>query len=122
MKVLYASVLLKQAETDNPQAERRAEEMLQSALALDSSQPGAHYELGKLALKKGRLPEALEHLEKAVKFDPQNGETHFSLARAYRRTGRKEEAAKEREIYERLKHEEAQRQAPSAGAETGDRF
>jgi tetratricopeptide (TPR) repeat protein len=106
LKILYASVLLKQAETTDPQMNRRrAEEMLRAALTLDPSQAGAHYELGKLSLKEGRLPEALVHLKKAVKLDPQNEESHFALSRAYRRAGRKEEAAKEMETYEKLKRE-----------------
>src|SRR5581483_8660194 len=47
LKVLYASVLQKEAETSGSQVDHRAEEMLQSALVLDHSLPSAHYELGK---------------------------------------------------------------------------
>ena len=108
LKVLYASVLQKEAETSGSQVDHRAEEMLRSALVLDHSLPSAHYELGKLELNAGRLPEALEHLEKAAKLGPQNSETHFALSRAYRRIGRKEEATQQMDIYEKLKKAETQ--------------
>jgi tetratricopeptide (TPR) repeat protein len=111
-KALYASVLLKEGETGDPQANKRAEEMLRSALALDHSLPAAHYELGKLALNQGRLLEAVEHLEKTVKLDPQNIQAHFVLARAYRRAGRQDKAAQEMDLYEKLKQSETQVEAP----------
>src|SRR5581483_11873692 len=114
LKVLYASVLQKEAETSGSQVDHRAEEMLQSALVLDHSLPSAHYELGKLALNAGRLPEALEHLEKAAKLDPQNSETHFALSRAYRRMGRKGEATQQMDIYEKLKKAETQTSSSSS--------
>jgi tetratricopeptide (TPR) repeat protein len=117
-KLLYGSLLLKDAEASGGKADSRAEEMLRSALALDHSLPGPHYELGKLALNAGRLPEALEHLEKAVKLDPQNPGAHFVLSRAYRRAGRAKEAAREMELYEKLKPAEAPIKTLTATPET----
>jgi tetratricopeptide (TPR) repeat protein len=117
-KLLYGSFLLKEAETTGARANSRAEEMFRSALALDHSLPGPHYELGKLALSAGRLPEALEHLEKAVELDPQNPGAHFVLSRAYRRAGRAKEAAREMELYEKLKQEETTMGTLTATPET----
>jgi tetratricopeptide (TPR) repeat protein len=117
-KLLYGSLLLKEAETSGGRTNSRAEEMFRSALALDHSLPGPHYELGKLALNAGRLPEALEHLEKAVKLDPKNFGAHFVLSRAYRRAGRVKEAAREMEIYEKLKQEETPVETLTATPET----
>jgi tetratricopeptide (TPR) repeat protein len=116
-RVLYSSVLLKEAESGDPQAERRAEGMLRSALALDPSLASAHYELGKLELNRGHLPEALQQLEAAVKLDAQSGEAHFALARAYRRAQRKEEAAREMDVYQKLKEAETQTGLPLSEAE-----
>jgi cytochrome c-type biogenesis protein CcmH/NrfG len=117
-KLLYGSLLLKEAETSGGRTNSRAEEMFRSALALDHSLPGPHYELGKLALNAGRLPEALEHLEKAVKLDPKNFGAHFVLSRAYRRAGRVKEAAREMELYEKLKQEETPVETLTATPET----
>lgn len=111
-RVLYASVLLKEEEGGDPQAERRADGMLRSALMLDPSLASAHYELGKLELKRGRIPEALRQLESAVKLDAQSSEAHFALARAYRRAGRKKESAREMDAYLKLKEAEGQTGLP----------
>lgn len=105
LKVEYAGVLLRQSETGDLAAQTHAEQLLRSALALDRSLPAAHYQLGNLALKSGRMSEAQQHLERAVKLEPKNAQTHFALARAYRRLGRKEDAEHEMELYEKLKAE-----------------
>jgi len=107
-KAQYAVALLQQSETGDPLAEARAEQLLRSALALDPSLPAAHYQLGNLALKKGLMTEAQQHLEQAVKLDVRNGQAHFALARVYRRLGRKEESAREMDLYESLKGAESQ--------------
>ena len=92
-KVRYATILIREAETGNAQAETRAQDLLRSALASNPSLPDAHYELGELALRKGRLAEAVRHLELAEKLEPQSSEIHFALSRAYRRLGRKDKAS-----------------------------
>src|SRR4029453_3365763 len=66
----YAAPLLKQSETGDIPSETRAEQLLRSALTIDPKLPDVHYQLGNLALKKGRLAEAQQHLEQSVKLDP----------------------------------------------------
>jgi tetratricopeptide (TPR) repeat protein len=102
-KAQYGAALLKQSETGDVLAETRAEQLLRSALEVDQSLAEAHYQLGNLALKKGRLSESQQHLEQAVKLDAHSGPAHFALSRVYRRLGRKEEAAHEMELYQNLK-------------------
>jgi len=101
-KVRYAAILLKESETSDAHAEARAESLLRSALASNHSLPDAHFELGNLALRKGRVAEAVQHLEEAEKLEPQSSEVHFALSRAYRRLGRKDEASHELELYQNL--------------------
>jgi Flp pilus assembly protein TadD len=101
-KARYAAILLKESETGDAHAEARAESLLRSALASDHSLPDAHFELGNLALRKGRLAEAVQHLEEAEKLEPQSSEVHFALSRAYRRLGRKDQASRELEVYRNL--------------------
>ncbi len=113
-KVDYAAMLVKQAETGDPHAKVRAEEMLRSAIAIDRSLPQAHYELGDLELNEGRVTEACRQLEQAVKLAPQSSRAHFALARSYRRLKRIEEAAREMDLYQKLK--DADSRSPDAGS------
>ena len=82
--------------------ESRAVSLLRRAIDLDGSLSEPHYQLGKLALRKGNAQEAVRQLEAAAKLDPADSKIHFSLARAYRLLGRANEAAKEVQIYKTL--------------------
>jgi tetratricopeptide (TPR) repeat protein len=105
-QVQFALMLLKEAETGNAPAEARAEQLLKSALTLDRSLPEVHYQLGNLALRRGRAAEALPHLEQAAKLDPKGARIHFALSSAYRRLGRPDAASHEMALYQRLKESE----------------
>jgi tetratricopeptide (TPR) repeat protein len=107
-KTQYAVMLLKQSETGDATAETRAEQLLRSALQLDPLSAEAHYQLGNLALQKGRTAEAQQHLEQAVKLDAHSGPAHFALARVYRRLARQQDATHEMELYENLKSGDSQ--------------
>ena len=108
----YALVFLKKAETGDSGAEGHAEQLLNSALAIDDSLAEGHYQLGKLALNRDRENEAVEHLERAVRIDPRNMQAHFALSTAYRRLGRKQEAMAEMSAYETLKRQEGGNEPP----------
>jgi len=108
VKLQYALMLLKEAETGTALAEPRSEELLKSALALDRSLPEVHYQLGALALKHGRNTEALQDLEQAARLDPHSMKVHFALSRVNRRLGRTEEASRQMDLYQRLKEAEPQ--------------
>jgi tetratricopeptide (TPR) repeat protein len=101
-RIHYASALLKAAETGEPQAEKRAETLLESAVKLDPSSVEARCQLGELALKNGQTREALEQYKVAAKLDPQNPKTHFGLSKVYRRLGKTEDASRETELFEQL--------------------
>jgi tetratricopeptide (TPR) repeat protein len=107
LKAAYGAVLLNQAESGDAQAETRGKQLLQEALALDSSLPDAHYQLGNLALNHGQIPEAEKHLEKVTRLDPNYAQGHFALARVYRRLGRQDDAAREMKRYEELKRSDS---------------
>src|SRR5207247_6698470 len=99
----YGKVLVKLSETGHTDAESRAANLFQNALALDPSLSESQYFLGNLALKQGRITEAVRCLESAAQRDKKSSRVHYALSRAYRRIGRTEEAAKEQEVYLRLK-------------------
>jgi Flp pilus assembly protein TadD len=62
--------------------------------------------LGNFLLGKGKIPEALAHLERAAQLDPKASRYRFALARAYRRAGRDRDAARELQAFQALKAEE----------------
>jgi len=107
-KTSYATVLLKQADSGDKQAEIMARQLLREALALDPSLSDAHYQLGNLALKQNQIAEAEKHLEEVAKLDANNAQAHFALARVYRRLGRQQDAAREMKRYEQLKAADVQ--------------
>ena len=112
-----AQLLLKEAETGDERAGTRAEQLLNSAVALDDTLAEAHYQLGELTLGRGQPQRALIHLQRAAKLKPASAKIHFALARAYRRLGKNEEAAKETALYDELKEKETPR-APDSSADT----
>ena len=64
-RIHYAVVLVKEAESGDPQLEAHAEELLKSALKLDPSSVEAHLGLGEIALKNGRVADAQQDYEAA---------------------------------------------------------
>jgi len=109
LELALAQLLLKESEAGQGNEEARAEQLLRSAAAHDDTLAEVYYQFGNLALLHNRAAEALAQLERAAKLDPESAKTHFALSRAYLRLGRKEEAARETELYEKLKEKEAQR-------------
>jgi tetratricopeptide (TPR) repeat protein len=122
IRLSYGAALLKQAQTGDSQSQQRAEEMFRGALALDPRSATAHYELGKLALEKGSVHEAVEHLKKAVELNHTSSEAHFALSRAYRRAGRSQDAARELKWYEKLKNAPTEGSPLLDGPTAQDRF
>jgi tetratricopeptide (TPR) repeat protein len=97
---------------DSLEYQAQAENMLRQAIKLTPESGEARYLLGQLALKEGRLPEALDELTRSVQSDPDRSKPHFALSGLYRRMGRTEDAAKEFSLYQKLKQYE-ENEAPS---------
>jgi tetratricopeptide (TPR) repeat protein len=95
-------LLLPWASGEIPGAEARAEQLLERAIQLDTSQATAQFELGGLLVKSQRAAEALPHLEQAAKLDARNAQVHFILARAYRALGRTQDAEREMLLFQSL--------------------
>jgi len=113
----YGRALLKHAETGDSVAENQAVTMLTKAIALDSTLSEPHYLLGNLALRKDQTEEARQHLEEASRLNSKGAKIHFALSRAYRRLGRKDEAAREFELFRKLRAQEEN--APAASLLAG---
>jgi len=100
----YAMSLWKGQPAGSPPADMRpVEAHLRRAVALDPKLAKGFLELGILLSDQQRFKEAILQLRSAVRADPGLAQAHYRLARAYQRTGQEELAAKELEIFERLK-------------------
>ena len=102
----YAVMLLQLGESGDTDAESCVLSLLETSFSLDDSLPETHYQLGNLALMRGKTKQALQYLQVAAKLDQEKSKIHYALARAYRRLGRREEASKELQISQRMKAEE----------------
>jgi len=71
----------------------------------------AQYEAGKILLDRGRLEDALGHLEVAANLSPQQDYIHYQLQAAYRKLGRSADADRELAIYKGLKAKSRERVA-----------
>jgi tetratricopeptide (TPR) repeat protein len=79
---------------------------LERAARLNGDVADIHYELGRLYLDLGRVPEAQKELEQVLKMSPRHSKATFQLSRVYVRLGDKEEARKFSEQTQRLKRTE----------------
>ena len=77
----------------------------EDAIRLDPKLSGPRAELGKILLRRGEIPRAIEHLEIATSLDPNNPAPAYSLAQAYRRQG---DAVRAHELLERVSKLNAQ--------------
>jgi tetratricopeptide (TPR) repeat protein len=82
---------------------RAAETSAREAVRLEPQSPPARNALGRTLVELGDIRAAIAELETAVKLAPGSPEMHFALANAYARAGRKEDAAREREIFTKLR-------------------
>jgi tetratricopeptide (TPR) repeat protein len=75
----------------------------QEAVNLQPEFSLAHYYLGNLLIKAGKIEQGVHELEISKKLDPNSSIIRYSLAQIYLRLQRKEEAAKEQQMFNRLK-------------------
>jgi tetratricopeptide (TPR) repeat protein len=100
----YALSLWKgQPAASQPADMRRVEALFRRALALDPGLTKGFLELGILLSDQHRYQEAIQELRHAIRLEPDLAQAHYRLAQAYQRTAQKALAAKELEIFERLK-------------------
>src|SRR4029077_12462011 len=76
---------------------------LLAALLIDSRDGQAHAGIGQLYLDAGRDAEAVTAFNRALELLPDRYETRYGLATAYTRLGRTAEAAREFEVFERVR-------------------
>jgi tetratricopeptide (TPR) repeat protein len=114
----YALFLLNSPEENEPGRQAQIKALLKKSEELDDSIAETHFQLGNLAIKENRYDEALKELEIAAREDPDLSKVHYAVARVYRRMGREGDAAKETEIFNKLKAKEQQHTVPNAAMAT----
>ncbi len=77
----------------------KAQALLEKSIALENSNPIAHFELGNLLDRKQLFEQAAREFERASALKPDDAATHYRLARDYDRLGRHDAAEKERQIH-----------------------
>ncbi len=82
-----------------------AENLLSRTVRARPEDKGALFLLAQLTQSRGETPQAAAMLEKVVSLDPRHRAAHVLLARLYQKLQRLEDAAREREIVERLNAE-----------------
>jgi tetratricopeptide (TPR) repeat protein len=85
--------------------------LFRQVIAEDPTYANAQYQLGKILLDRGQVPDALTYLEAAVRLEPQTGYLHYQLQAAYRRENRMPDADRELEIYKQIKAASRERTA-----------
>jgi tetratricopeptide (TPR) repeat protein len=104
---LHAKALVLQlAPSGFPIEAQTALELAEKSLALKEENSEAHLQLGILLDRKKEYAEAATHLERSAQLNPRDPAVHYRLARVYDRLGRKEEAARQRELHEKLSEQE----------------
>jgi tetratricopeptide (TPR) repeat protein len=99
-----AEVLL--GSPDSLELRARAETLLQKAVKLAPDSSEAHYQLGQLALRRGRLQDAENEFSASLQSDPNRSRTHYAMSLVYRRMGRSNQAEKQFAMYQDLKRVE----------------
>lgn len=83
----------------------QVESLLQKAIALDSSLPEPHLQLGNLYSDQGRYADAIPQYRQALERDSELADAHYRLGQAYVRTGQKEQAQEQLQLYQKLRAE-----------------
>jgi tetratricopeptide (TPR) repeat protein len=102
----YALSLWKGAPAESEPADmKQVEALLRRAVTLDPRLAKGFFQLGILFSDEQRYTEAIQELRRAIQLEPDLAQAHYRLAHAYQRTGQNALAARELEIFQRLKAE-----------------
>jgi len=82
---------------------KQVEALLRRAVTLDPRLAKGFFQLGILFSDEQRYTEAIAELRRAIRLEPDLAQAHYRLAHAYQRTGQNALAARELEIFQRLK-------------------
>ena len=114
----YAEALVARFGPSGESAEsEKALDLLKKSLTLNANIAETHYQFGCLLERKRDYAGAASELERSVALNPKESAAHFHLSRVYDKLGKKEQAARERELHEKLTESENTAPAASSGME-----
>jgi Flp pilus assembly protein TadD len=87
------------ASPNQPAGVEQAVRDFNASLAINPANGGAHFGLGRAALRLGRAPEAVAHLELALQMRPDAARINYELSNAYRMAGQTKRAEEARSRY-----------------------
>jgi tetratricopeptide (TPR) repeat protein len=93
--------------SENPAGLKKAESLLEKAVAIDPTLDEAYLQLGVLHSASGHFDQAVREFKKAIEVNPRLGEAHRQLGLAYQRMGEKEKTQQEFRAYEQTEKTQA---------------
>ncbi|MFN7922915.1 MAG: FG-GAP-like repeat-containing protein [Bryobacteraceae bacterium] len=90
----------------------RSQKQFEKFLEMVPQEPVAHYNLGTLHKLANRTPEAIASFERAMALDPNLAAPHFQLYNLYRQAGRRDDAAKQLQLFQKAKDQNANAAVP----------
>jgi tetratricopeptide (TPR) repeat protein len=84
---LLGQALIRSAPEAGSESEREAIFALETSIRLNPNFSSSRFELGKLLLRRGKVDQGIEQLDKAMALDPMNPGPPYQLARAYQKKG-----------------------------------
>jgi len=93
--------------------DENAEKLFREVISQSGDHGRAYLNLGKLYLRKRRIEEAREVLEKAVRIMPADFEVHFQLSRVYAAAGEREKAMHSLQLFNKYQKEKEKREQES---------
>ncbi len=95
------------------QENEEAQKLLAEVIRKDSRNADAFYQLGKLQLERGDAKTAIATLEAGEKSNPGSAPIHLELASAYRKDSRIADSERETKLFDALREQESNAQAPA---------
>jgi tetratricopeptide (TPR) repeat protein len=87
------------ASPNQPAGVEQAVRDFKASLAINPANGGAHFGLGRAALRQGKAKEAVAELELALQMRPDAARINFELSNAYRMAGQTKQAEEARKRY-----------------------
>jgi tetratricopeptide (TPR) repeat protein len=91
-------------------SDQESEHLLRATLAINTKHADAHFRLGKLLAKQGRVEEAKAELRRSIELGPDQDAAYYQLAILYKKAGESENAKR---IFEALRQRKEQRRVQS---------
>ena len=101
------SIWKREKGSEDPAGRKRAETLLEKAVAIDPKLDEGYLQLGMIHSERGDFEQAIRDYKEAIDVNPRLGEAHRELGMMYQRTGDRAKAQEEFETYKEIEKAEA---------------